>query len=99
MVILLAHVGDVDDFRDDVATFAGIVPEVFPAWEKLPRELNAADEVFGRRMRVLKKLASANPPKLVVAPFQATLQPVPKPAALARMSRTVVVGESVPVET
>ena len=79
MVILLAHVGDVDDFRDDVATFAGIVPEVFPAWEKLPRELNAADEVFGRRMRVLKKLASANPPKLVVAPFQATLQPVPKP--------------------
>ena len=33
LVIVLAHVGDVDDFRDDVATFAGIVPEVFPAWE------------------------------------------------------------------
>ncbi len=98
MVILLAHVGDVDDFRDDVATFAGIVPEVFPAWEKLPRELNAADEVFGRRMRVLKKLSSANPPRLVVAPFQATLQPVPKPEALARMSRTVAVGDAVPVE-
>ena len=61
MVILLAHVGDVDDFRDDVATFAGIVPEVFPAWEKLPRELNAADEVFGRRMRVLKKLVECQP--------------------------------------
>ena len=61
MVILLAHVGDVDDFRDDVATFAGIVPEVFPAWEKLPRELNAADEVFGRRMRVLKKLCGCQP--------------------------------------
>jgi transcription-repair coupling factor (superfamily II helicase) len=98
LVILLAHVGDVDDFRDDVATFAGIVPEVFPAWEKLPRELKAADEVFGRRMRVLKKLASPNPPRLIVAPFQATLQPVPKPAALAKMSRTVVVGEAVPIE-
>ena len=98
LVILLAHVGDVDDFRDDVATFAGIVPEVFPAWE-LPRELNAVDEVFGRRMRVLKKLASATPPRLVVAPFQATLQPVPKPEVLARMSRTVAVGEAVPVET
>ena len=61
LVILLAHVGDVDDFRDDVATFAGIVPEVFPAWEKLPRELNAADEVFGRRMRVLKKLVERQP--------------------------------------
>src|SRR5271163_2480860 len=43
LVIVLAHVGDVDDFRDDVAAFAGITPEVFPAWEKLPRELNAAD--------------------------------------------------------
>ena len=55
LVIVLAHVGDVDDFRDDVATFAGITPEVFPAWEKLPRELDASDEVFGRRLRVLKQ--------------------------------------------
>ncbi len=99
LVILLAHVGDVDDFRDDVATFAGIAPEVFPAWEKPPRELNAADEVFGRRMRVLKRLAGASPPRLIVAPFQATLQPVPKPDALARMSRTVAVGDVVPVES
>jgi transcription-repair coupling factor (superfamily II helicase) len=98
LVILLAHIGDVDDFRDDVATFAGVVPEVFPAWEKLPRELKTADEVFGRRMRVLKKLSSASPPKIVVGPFQATLQPVPKPEALARMSRTLVVGDSAPVE-
>ena len=60
-MIVLAHVGDVDDFRDDVATFAGIVPEVFPAWEKLPRELTAGDEVFGRRMRVLKKLVERDP--------------------------------------
>src|SRR5271169_777474 len=63
LVILIAHIGDVDDFRDDVATFAGITPEVFPAWEKLPRELSAADEVFGRRMRVLKQLSGANPPR------------------------------------
>ena len=60
-MIVLAHVGDVDDFRDDVATFAGIVPEVFPAWEKLPRELNAGDEVFGRRMRVLEAAGGPQP--------------------------------------
>ena len=59
MVVLLAHVGDVDDFRDDVATFAGIVPEVFPAWEKLPRELNAADEVFPRVFPVVAQAAEA----------------------------------------
>ncbi len=39
LVILLAHVGDVDDYRDDVASFAGIVPDVLPAWEKPPREI------------------------------------------------------------
>src|SRR3954471_431138 len=38
LLIVLAHVGDVDDFRDDVATFAGSAPEVFPAWERLPLE-------------------------------------------------------------
>src|SRR5687767_3626373 len=77
LLIVLAHVGDVDDFRDDVATFAGIAPEVFPAWERLPREAGAGDEVFGRRLRVVKRLAGALPPRLVVAPFQALLQPVP----------------------
>jgi transcription-repair coupling factor (superfamily II helicase) len=98
LVIVLAHVGDVDDFRDDVATFAGITPEVFPAWEKLPRELNASDEVFGRRLRVLKHLRRPDPPRLIIAPFQAMFQPVPKPEAMARMSRVLAVGDTVPVE-
>ena len=98
LVIVIAHVGDVDDFRDDVATVAGIVPEVFPAWEKPPRELTAVDEVFGRRMRALRLLAGQSPPRLLVAPFQATLQPVTKPELLARIVRTVAVGQVVPIE-
>src|SRR3954451_19959132 len=56
LLIVLAHVGDVDDFRDDVATFAGVVPEVFPAWDRLPQESSPGDEVFGRRLRVIKRL-------------------------------------------
>src|ERR1700712_4866609 len=34
VIIAMAHVGDVDDFRDDLATFSGIAPEIFPAWER-----------------------------------------------------------------
>jgi len=98
LVIVLAHVGDVDDFRDDVATFAGVAPEVFPAWERLPREADAGDEVFGRRLRVLKQLTSDSPPRFIIAPFQAFLQPVPTPELLARSSRTIRVGESVAIE-
>jgi transcription-repair coupling factor (superfamily II helicase) len=99
LLVVLAHVGDLDDFRDDLATFSGLNPEVFPAWEKLPKEMgDGLDEVFGRRLRVVKRLAGALPPKVVVAPLQALLQPVPTPEALARMSRTVRVGDVVRVE-
>src|SRR4051812_47094291 len=98
LVITLAHVGDVDDFRDDVAAFSGITPEVFPAWERLPREATAGDEVFGRRLRVLKALAGPSPPRIVVAPFQALLQPVPTRELLARSSRTIRVGDTITVE-
>jgi len=98
LVIVLAHVGDVDDFRDDVATFAGVVPEVLPAWDRLPREARASDEVLGRRIRVMKRLGGASPPRFVVAPLQALLQPVPTRAALERSSRTLRVGDVVAVE-
>ena len=98
LVIVLAHVGDVDDFRDDVATFAGIMPEIFPAWDRLPKEAGPGDEVFGRRLRVVKALRSEVPPRFVVAPIQAFLQPVPTPEILARSSRKLKVGDSVAIE-
>jgi transcription-repair coupling factor (superfamily II helicase) len=98
LLIVLAHVGDVDDFRDDVATFAGASPEILPAWDRLPREATASDEVTGRRIRVLKRLASATPPRFIIAPMQALLQPVPTPEALGRSSRTLQVGDTVVLE-
>ena len=98
LLIVLAHVGDVDDFRDDVATFAGVSPEVFPAWDRLPKEAGPGDEVFGRRLRVLKALAGDAPPRFVVTTMQALLQPVPRPEVLERASHAVRVGETVPVE-
>jgi transcription-repair coupling factor (superfamily II helicase) len=98
MVVVLAHVGDVDDFRDDLATFSGHSPEVLPAWDRIPQEAVSGDEVFGRRLRILKRLAGALPPRYIVAPIQALLQPVPTPAALKETSRTVTVGDTVRVE-
>ena len=95
LVILLAHVGDVDDFRDDVATFAGIVPEVFPAWEKPPRELNAVDEVFGRRMR-RAQAAFEQQPAATGGRTLSSDPPAGSEAGNARaMARTVAVGQVV----
>ena len=96
----MAHVGDVDDFRDDLATFSGLTPEVFPAWDRPVREARSAagDEVFGRRLRLVRRLVGAFPPKVVVTPLQALLQPVPTAEALANASRTLRVGDSAPIE-
>ena len=98
LLVVVAHVGDVDDYADDIATFAGVRPEVLPAWDRLPREVGPGDEVFGRRIRVAKALAGETPPRYVVAPFQALLQPVPKLALLEKASRALRVGDTVPVE-
>ncbi len=67
--------------------FAGIMPEVFPAWDKLPKEAGPGDEVFGRRLRTIKALRSSSPPRFVVAPIQAFLQPVPTVEVLERDRR------------
>jgi transcription-repair coupling factor (superfamily II helicase) len=98
LLAVLAHVGDVDDFCDDIASFAGVKPEVFPAWDRLPREITASDEVFGRRLRVAKRLNGSEPPRLVVAPIQALMQPIPRPDLLAQSSRIVRVGDRLAIE-
>ncbi len=98
LVVVMAHVGDVDDFRDDVAVFSGIKPEVLPAWDKTPRAADARGEVFGARSRVVGRLAGGTPPKVVVTSIQALLQPAPKPDVLRRASRTIRVGDVADVD-
>ena len=98
LVIVLAHVGDVDDFRDDVATFAGVMPEVFPAWDKLPQRGRAGRRGLRPAAPGGQGPPGPTPPRFVVAPIQAFLQPVPTAEVLARSSRRLKVGDSVPVE-
>jgi transcription-repair coupling factor (superfamily II helicase) len=98
LLIVLAHVGDLDDFRDDVATFSGLDPEVFPAWDRPPREIPVGDEVFGRRLRTLRALRSETPPRVVVTTIQALLQPVPRAEVLDRGVRKVKVGQTIALE-
>ena len=101
LLIVLAHVGDVNDFRDDVAGFAGVVPEVFPLWENAAKDRRPDLEVFGKRLRLLRQWADADhqpPARFVVASLQALMQPVPTAESIRSMSRTVRVGETLRVE-
>jgi transcription-repair coupling factor (superfamily II helicase) len=91
LLVIIAHPRDVDGWAGDLASFSGLRPVVFPAWDNQPGDV--ADEVASQRLRILKHLESAQPPRLVLAAIQALLQPVPDRAGLAANRRTLTLGE------
>jgi transcription-repair coupling factor (superfamily II helicase) len=95
VLIALAHPRDLDGWGDDLASFVGTRPAVFPAWDHLPEDSDVVDEVAGQRLRLLKQLASAEPPRLVLTTIQALMQPVPARDQLAQNRRVLRTGEQV----
>ena len=79
-------------FREAEATAAeisGLLGEdavaYYPAWETLPHErLSPRADTVGRRLAVLRRLVSDAPPRVVVAPVRALLQPQVKDLASMR---------------
>src|SRR2546428_13742758 len=55
LVVVIAHPRDLDGWADDLASFAGLRPVLFPAWDNLPGENPLLDEVSGQRLRTLKQ--------------------------------------------
>ncbi|HQU44680.1 MAG TPA: CarD family transcriptional regulator, partial [Pirellulales bacterium] len=55
-------------------------------------------DVFGDRLRLLKMLDGAGPPKLVVASIQGLLQPVPDKPSIGRQTRRLATGDAIDVE-
>ena len=85
-LVCLAHIDDAENARDELAFYTGQPVSIFPAWESLPREADVSDEILAGRLRVLKELktltaalgpAYEGPTKIIIAPVQALLQPVP----------------------
>jgi transcription-repair coupling factor (superfamily II helicase) len=106
LLIVIAHPRDLDGWADDIQTFAGFRPTIFPAWEKLPLhsanedglEPDRLDEVAGQRLRVLKSLSGPARPRFLLSTIQALLQPVPDRAQLASRRRLLRKGETVNLE-
>ncbi|MDZ4687890.1 MAG: CarD family transcriptional regulator, partial [Planctomycetaceae bacterium] len=99
VLVVLPREKELDPFALDVATFAGVAPDIFPAWETLPQELRTSDPILGSRLRVLKGVESASPPKVVVTTIQALLQPVPAKSTRQEATRTWKVGEVLDTES
>src|SRR5689334_1043230 len=57
LVVVCPHPGEVDDLVDDLALFSTRDKWVFPAWESLPDDSAAVDEIAGDRLHIVKRLA------------------------------------------
>jgi transcription-repair coupling factor (superfamily II helicase) len=98
LVVVLAHGDDIDTFCDELALFSPATPEPFPPWESSSRERVLVDESFGQRIKLLKRLGEADPPRVVVTSIQALQQTVPARTTMARQTRRLARGVEVDVE-
>jgi transcription-repair coupling factor (superfamily II helicase) len=98
LVVVCPHLDDVDPLVADLGLFLRLTPEQFPACESLNGERAVPEEAVGERVRLLKRLRSPEPPRLVATSIQALLQPVPDRASLARQTRTLRVGQRISLE-
>ncbi len=100
IIVVCAHMDDIDDFCDDLALFTSIAPEKFPAWESEDRDSarGLPDEIAGERLRLLKRLGQTDAPRLIVTSIQSLLQPVPARDAIARATRRVCRGQQLDVQ-
>ncbi|MBI1904504.1 MAG: transcription-repair coupling factor [Planctomycetia bacterium] len=98
LVVVCPHPGDVDSFCDDLAVFSPLAAERFPAWETTSREVLLHDEVYGERLRVLKRLSEGDFPRFLVTSVQSLMQGAPPPAAVRESTRVVRVGETLDVD-
>ncbi len=98
VLVILPREKELDAWALDVQTFAGVTPLLFPAWEMLPEELRMSDPILGSRLRVVKALESAIPPRIVIGTMQALLQPVPSRQRRAEATQRWRVGDTLDLD-
>jgi transcription-repair coupling factor (superfamily II helicase) len=96
LLVVVPNPSDPISWAEDLASFTGIRPAIFPAWEgwPLPPNRGKLDPITSSRLRLLQELTSA-PPKIVIATIAAICQPAPRRADLASSGRTIAAGEVV----
>ena len=100
LLAIVPAVAELAGWSEDAATFLGARAALFPAHETWPPQTNRgriSDEAAAR-LRALQLLTGDEPPKLMLAPMAAILQPVPPRAELANSGRRVRVGETLDLD-
>ena len=97
ILYVTAHLEEADDARDDIEFFLAGDCDLLGAWESLPGEGPGSGEIHAERLRLCAALAAGSPermPRLVVAPVQALMQPVPSVEALGANTLCLAVADA-----
>jgi transcription-repair coupling factor (superfamily II helicase) len=95
VLVVLAHPHDLDDWSEDLHSFTGHRPLVFPAFDALPDRDTVADEITTQRLRLLKLLERGTAPPCILTTLQALMQPVPDRARMAAQRRKLALGATI----
>ncbi len=99
-LVVVPSPADVGPWLEDLGSFLGHRPTLFPAHETWPPQSvrGQLSNETGTRLRVLQQLLANESPKLIVAPMAALIQPVPMRQELTQSGRRVKVGESLDID-
>lgn len=97
LLVVIAHPRDLDAWAGDLLSFSGRTPAILPAWDNAPGT-GPLDDTAGRRLRLLKQLHRDDAPAIILATFQALMQPVPDRQTLHGNSRILRVGDTIEID-
>ncbi len=97
-LIILPTIRDAEEFVDELTDLPNSGVMLFPAWESLPEIIDAGDSVYAARVSVVRRLSQTDRiPTAIVTCLPALLQPVPTRASIKAATRTISVGDDLPL--
>ena len=97
-LIILPTIRDAEEFVDELTDLPNSGILLFPAWESLPEIIDASDSVYAARISAVRRLSQSDRmPTAIVTCLPALLQPVPTRASIRAATRTISVGDDLPL--
>ena len=97
-LIILPTIRDAEEFVDELTDLPNSGVMLFPAWESLPETIDAGDSVYAARVSAVRRLSQTDRlPTAIVTCLPALLQPVPTRTSIKAATRTISVGDDLPL--
>lgn len=98
MLAICADSEIAEQFFEDASAFGIESCALFPWQEDRSEKAVALDTTFGDRIKLIKQLIANQTPRLIVAPIQALMQPLPSAATISDSTRILRCGDKLDID-